>query len=65
MILMSSADCFSKNSFSNTIRLSNCLEPDQDRRSVGPDMGSNGLQKLSADNKNRSYKDKVKGISLK
>ena len=29
---------FSKNSFRNTIRVSNGLDPDQDRHSVGPDQ---------------------------
>ena len=29
--------------------MANGLDPDQDRRSVGPDLGSNGLQRLSAD----------------
>ena len=37
---------FSKNSFRNTIRVSNGLDPDQDRRSAGPDLGPNCLQKL-------------------
>ena len=37
--------------FRNTIRVSNGLDPDQDRRSVGPDLGPNCLQKLSADDK--------------
>ena len=32
---------FSKNSFKNTIRVSNGLDPDQDRHSVGPDLGPN------------------------
>ena len=40
---------FSKNSFGNTIRVSNSLDPDQARHSVGPDLGPNCLQKLSAD----------------
>ena len=31
--------------------MSNCLDPDQDRRSVGPDLGSNFLQVLSAADK--------------
>ena len=35
-------------SFRNTIRVSNGLDPDQDRRSVGPDLGPNCLQRLSA-----------------
>ena len=41
---------FSKN-FRNTIRVSNSLDPDQDRH-VGPDLGPNCLQWLSADYKN-------------
>ena len=43
-----------KKSFSNTIRVSNSLDPDQFRRSVGPDLIPNCLQRLSADNKSRS-----------
>ena len=31
---------FSKNSFRNTVRVSNGLDPDQDRHLVGPDLGS-------------------------
>ena len=51
---MSSADFFSKstfmkNSFRNTIRLSNTLDSDQARHFVGLDLGSNCLQRLSAD----------------
>ena len=41
---------FSKDSFRNTIRVSNILDPDQDRHSVGPDLGPNCLQNLSEDN---------------
>ena len=33
------------------IRVSNSLDPDQDRRFVSPDLGPNCLQRLSADNK--------------
>ena len=40
---------FSKNSFRNTIRVSNSLDPGQARRFVGPGLGPNCLQKLSAD----------------
>ena len=40
---------FSKNSFRYTVKMSNGLDPDQDRRSVGPDPGPNCLQRLSAD----------------
>ena len=53
MLLLLSADfsklAFSKNSFRNTIRVSNGLDPDQDI--VGPDLGPNCLQRLSADDK--------------
>ena len=41
---------FSKNSFRNTIRVSNSLDPNQARSwNVGPDTGPNCLQRLSAD----------------
>ena len=33
----------------NSIRVSNSLDPDQARRFVGPDLGPNCLQRLSAD----------------
>ena len=42
---------FSKNSFKNNIRVSNNLDPDQDRHFVGPDLGPNCLPRLSAKNK--------------
>ena len=42
---------FSKNSFSNTIRVSNSFDSDQDRSSVGPEQVPKCLQRLSADNK--------------
>ena len=35
----------------NTVRVSNSLDPEQDRHSVGPDLGPNCLQRLSADDK--------------
>ena len=35
--------------FFNTIRVSNSLDPDQVRHVVGPDLGPNCLQRLSAD----------------
>ena len=55
---LSSADFFSKstflkNSFRNTIRVSNSLDPDQGRHFVGPDLGPNCLQSLSADDTSR------------
>ena len=46
-------ELFSKNSFKNKIRVSNELDPDQDRHSVSPDWDSNCLQRLSADDKCR------------
>ena len=39
-----------KNSFRSIIRVSNGLDPDQDRCSVGPDLNPNCLQRLTADN---------------
>ena len=56
MLLMSFADFFFKNIFQkkifrNTIRVANILDPDQDRQNVGPDLGPNYLQRLSADDK--------------
>ena len=39
---------FSKNSFRDTIRVSNSLDPDQATRFVGPELGPYSLQKLSA-----------------
>ena len=58
MGVLSSADFFSKstflkNSFRNTIRVSNSLDPDQARPFVGPDLGPNCLQNLSADDTRR------------
>ena len=42
---------FSKNYFRTTIRVSNGLDPDQDQRSVGLDLGPDCFQRLSADEK--------------
>ena len=44
-----SKSTFLENSFRNTIRVSNSLDPDQARHFVGPDLGPNCLQRLSAD----------------
>ena len=41
------------NSFSNTIRVSNRLDPDQAQNYFGPDLRPNCLQRLSADNTRR------------
>ena len=46
---------FSKNISRNTIRVSNSLDPDQARRFVGPYIGPNTLQRLSAEDKNHHY----------
>ena len=40
---------FLKKSIRNIIRLSNNLDPEKARHFVGPDLGSNCLQKLSAE----------------
>ena len=40
---------FQKISFRNTIRVSNRLDPDQDRHYIGPDLDPYCLQRLSAD----------------
>ena len=44
-----SKSTFSNNYFRNIISVSNRLNPDQARRFVGPDLGPNCLQRLSAD----------------
>ena len=54
--MLSSADfysklTFSKKSYRNTIRVSNGLYQDQNRRSVGNELGLNYLQTLLADKK--------------
>ena len=41
---------FSKNSFRHAIRVSISLDPDKSRGFVGPDLGPNCLQRLSAGN---------------
>ena len=38
-----------KNYFRNTIKMSGSLDPDQARHYVGPDLGPNCFQRLSAD----------------
>ena len=39
--------------------MSKSLDPDKDRHCVGPDLGPNCLQSLSADNKSRVGKERV------
>ena len=53
-MFVSSADLFfkiifSKITFINIFRVSNGLDPDQVRQSVGPHLGPNCLQRLSVD----------------
>ena len=40
---------FFENYFRNTIKVSNSLDPDQAGQFVGPDLGTNCLQKFLAD----------------
>ena len=54
-MLIFSKSTLSKNSFRNTIRVSNSLNPDQARQNVRPDLDPNCLQRLSADNTRRYY----------
>ena len=53
MLSLSSADFFQSYFFQKILagKLSECQ--DQDQHSVGPDLGPNGLQRLSADDKSR------------
>ena len=53
LLIFFSKSTFSKNSFRNTIRVSNRLDPDQARRFVGPDQGPICLHRLSADDTSR------------
>ena len=41
--------------------MSNGLDPDQDRPSVGPDLGPKCLQKLSADNTSHPQQEVLSG----
>ena len=50
---------FLKNSFRNTIRMSNSWDPDQARLFVRPDLGPNCLPRLSADDTGRQ---RAKGV---
>ena len=49
LLIFFSTLAFSKNSFRNTIGVSNSLDPDQDQQSVGPDLGTNCLIRLSVE----------------
>ena len=52
-LLIFSKSTFLKNSVRNNIRVSNSLDPDQARYFVGPYLGPNCLEKLSADDTSR------------
>ena len=70
MLLLFSANfffkiVFSKNSFRNTIRVSNSLDFDLDRFSVSPDLGPSCLQRLSADDKSLLARKELKDEFLK
>ena len=70
MFLLSSANIFSKLTFVkkssiNTIRVSNSLDPDQDRHFVGPDLVPNCLQRLSADDKIHFSNEHEEAITAK
>ena len=57
-MLLVSANFFSKSTFlrnssRNTIKVSNCLNPDQAQHFDGPDLDPDCLQRLSADNTSR------------
>ena len=55
---------FLKNSFRNTIRVSNSLDPDQAGHFVRPDLGPNCLQRLSADDiRRQSVKGQFKVVT--
>ena len=49
---------FPKKYFRNTIRVSKSLDPDQEGRSVVPDLGPNCLQRLLAYGKSRHKQGK-------
>ena len=52
---------FSKDSFRNTIIVSNSLDSDQERQNVGPDLGQNCLQRFSISTKDTG-RQRVKSI---
>ena len=69
MLLLSSADFFllklnffKKKSFRYTIRVSNNLDPDQDQRSVGPDLGPNFCKGYQPTTKDAASKETVKTL---
>ena len=61
-ILFSKILFFFKTNLSGIPSVSNSLDQDQARRSVGPDLGPNFLQRLSADDKSRIWRGKSYGV---
>ena len=68
MLLLLSADFFQNikkkkkrffQEYHQSVNLSNCLDPDQDLHFVDPDLGSNCLKRLSADDKILLYRSVV------
>ena len=51
---------FFKKKIRNSIRVSNSLDQAKDRHTVGPDLGPNCLQMLSADNKSQIARKELK-----
>ena len=49
-----------KNYFRNTIRVTNGLDPDEDRRCVDPDLRPDCMQMLSTDDKNVAITERIK-----
>ena len=67
MLLLTSDDFFFKinffkKKFKNTIRVSNGFDPDQDLHFVGPDLGPNCSQRLSAEDRWPLARKKLKLI---
>ena len=54
LLIFFSKSTFLKNSFRNTIRVSNTLDLAQAQCFVGPDLGPNCLQRLSTDDINKT-----------
>ena len=48
LLIFTKNERFQKQSFRDTIRVSNSLDPDQDQQIVGSGFGPNCLQRLSA-----------------
>ena len=53
MLIFFKINISKKKYFRNSLRVSDSLDPDQARRLVGPDLGQNCLQELSADDTSR------------